>query len=193
MRMPDPFDRTSVVTSGFRWTTFDLTGRFPANWQQEIAAVAAAEAEFREFPRTPSLSREASDVHVISRGRLHAGDLRHNLPWLYGFYRGLFLDLAREMARDEPVTTARDDRYGIVLNVQRGTTMRFECHIDSNPLTGLLFCTDHPAGPAANSSSRTTGPRQKSARSTGTARSSGRTRVTSSSSTGATIRTTPGR
>ena len=24
--------------------------------------------------------------------------------------------------------------------------MRFECHIDSNPLTGLLFCTDHPPG-----------------------------------------------
>ena len=26
--------------------------------------------------------------------------------------------------------------------------MRFECHVDSNPLTGLLFCTDHPAGAA---------------------------------------------
>ena len=50
------------------------------------------------------------------------------------------------MVCDEPVTTARDDRYGIVLNLQRGTTMRFECHIDYNPLTGLLFCTDHPAG-----------------------------------------------
>jgi hypothetical protein len=24
--------------------------------------------------------------------------------------------------------------------------MRFECHIDSNPLTGLLFCTDHVNG-----------------------------------------------
>lgn len=87
--MPDPFDRTSVVTSGFRWTTFDLTGRLPEKWQQEIAAVAAAEAEFREFPRTPSLSREAADVHTISRGRLHAGDLRHNLPWLYRLYRGI--------------------------------------------------------------------------------------------------------
>ena len=39
-----------------------------------------------------------------------------------------------------------DDRYGVVLNVQQGTGMRFECHVDSNPLTGLLFCTDHPAG-----------------------------------------------
>jgi hypothetical protein len=24
--------------------------------------------------------------------------------------------------------------------------MRFECHVDSNPLTGLLFFTDHPDG-----------------------------------------------
>ena len=24
--------------------------------------------------------------------------------------------------------------------------MRFECHVDSNPLTGLLFCSDHYAG-----------------------------------------------
>ncbi len=24
--------------------------------------------------------------------------------------------------------------------------MRFECHVDSNPLTGLLFCTDQSAG-----------------------------------------------
>jgi hypothetical protein len=39
-----------------------------------------------------------------------------------------------------------DDRYGVVLNVQRGNTMRFECHVDSNPATGLLFFTDHPAG-----------------------------------------------
>ncbi len=41
---------------------------------------------------------------------------------------------------------ARDDRYGVVLNVQRGPTMRFECHVDSNPLTGLLFCTKSPGG-----------------------------------------------
>jgi len=24
--------------------------------------------------------------------------------------------------------------------------MRFECHVDSNPLSGLLFFTDHPQG-----------------------------------------------
>lgn len=146
MRMPDPLNRTSVVTSGFRWITYDVSSRLPTDWQLDVAAAAAAEAEFREFPRTPVLSREAADVHTISRGRLHAGDLQHNLPWLHGLYRRLFLELAQEAACGEPVSTARDDRYGVVLNVQRGTVMRFECHIDSNPLTGLLFCTDHPAG-----------------------------------------------
>ena len=34
----------------------------------------------------------------------------------------------------------------MVLNVLRGSTMRFECHVDSNPVTGLLFFTSHPAG-----------------------------------------------
>lgn len=134
-----------VMSPPFRWMTFDLTSLLPGGWQQAVA-VAASGAEFGQFPRTPSLSREAAHVRTISRGRLHAGDLRRNLPWLYELYQDLFLDLAREVVPDEPVTTAGDDRYGIVLNVQRGTGMRFECHIDSNPLTGLLFCTDHPAG-----------------------------------------------
>jgi hypothetical protein len=132
------------VTPGFRWTTFDLTSQLPADWQQEIVA-AAARADFRDFPCTPILSRESADVQHISRGRVYASDLRRTLPWLYKLYQDYFLDLARAVC-PEPVAAALDDRYRIVLNVQRGTTMRFECHVDSNPLTGLLFCTDHRTG-----------------------------------------------
>lgn len=128
----------------FRWTTFDLTGSFPPGWQHDILALAA-EADFRKFPRTPVLSREAPEVRHIHRGRVHADQVRERLPWLHQSYRGVFLELAGE-ASTERVSAARDDRYGVVLNVQRGTGMRFECHVDSNPLTGLLFCTDHQAG-----------------------------------------------
>jgi hypothetical protein len=133
-----------VMSLAFHWTTFDLASRLPGTWRHEIAAVAV-EADFREFPRTPILSRESQDVEHIFRGRVDAADVRQYLPWLYRLYRERFLELARD-ACAEPVVAARDDRYGIVLNVQRGTEMRFECHVDSNPLTGLLFCTDHPAG-----------------------------------------------
>lgn len=132
------------MPSRFHWTTFDLTGYLPAGWQQDIGA-AAVEADFREFPRTPILSREATGVQRISRGRVHANQVRDRLPWLYEAYRGGILDMAGA-ACAEPVAAAADDRYGVVLNVQRGTSMRFECHVDSNPLTGVLFCTDHAAG-----------------------------------------------
>ncbi len=128
----------------FRWTTFDVNDLLPRGWRRDVVTLAR-DGDFRLFPRTPVLSREAAGVPGIPRGRVHADQVRQRLPWLHELYRGAFLDLARQ-ACAEPVVTARDPRYGLVLNVQRGTSMRFECHVDSNPLTGLLFCTDHTAG-----------------------------------------------
>jgi hypothetical protein len=132
------------MLSRFRWITFDVTDLLPPDWQRDVLTVAAS-ADFREFPRTPILTREAEEVKFISRGRVHANQVRRDLPWLQTLYLGTFLDLAQQ-AWHEPVVTAHDSRYGLVLNVQRGTDMRFECHIDSNPLTGLLFLTSHEAG-----------------------------------------------
>jgi hypothetical protein len=130
------------MSSRFHWTTFDLNSQLPPGWEQDVR-VAAAAADFRDFPRTPVLSREAADVLHIWRGRVHADQVQQLLPWLYRFYRDGFLELAGE-ACGERVMAAGDDRYGVVLNVQRGTSMRFECHIDSNPLTGLLFSVIRP-------------------------------------------------
>ena len=128
----------------FFWSTVDVSALLPGGWHSEISAVAA-EADFREYPRTPFLSREAADIEHVTRGRVRADKIQGALPWLYRLYRNEFLELAAR-AWKEPVKAAADDRYGVVLNVQRGKTMRFECHVDSNPLTGLLFLTDHPAG-----------------------------------------------
>jgi hypothetical protein len=128
----------------FSWTTFDVTGMLPAQWQQDVRRTAAR-SDVRDFPRTPVISREATDVRHITRGRVHATQVARELPWLRELYRSGFRELAQRAA-DEPVFPARDERYGVVLNVQHGTGMRFECHIDSNPLSGLLFCTDHGPG-----------------------------------------------
>jgi hypothetical protein len=128
----------------FQWTTFDVNGMLPPGWRRDVL-FTAANADFREFPRTPVISREAADVQSVRRGRVHADQVVRELPWLRRFYRSDFRELA-ERAIGGAVVAARDDRYGAVLNVQRGTGMRFECHVDSNPLTGLLFCTDHGPG-----------------------------------------------
>lgn len=127
-----------------RVTSFDVTDMFPGGWREDITEVAAG-AEFRDFPRTPILSREAADVTHITRGRVHAIQVQQGLPWLYKLYRHQFLELAGR-AWGEPIEPALDDRYGVVLNVLRGSKMRFECHVDSNPVTGLLFFTSHSAG-----------------------------------------------
>lgn len=128
----------------FHWTTFDVKRLLPENWQEEVEK-AAIEADFRDYPRTPVLSREAESVAHVTRGRVHAEKVQQRLHWLYKLYRHDFLELAAA-ASAEPIKAAFDDRYGVVLNVQQGKTMRFECHVDSNPVTGLLFLTDHPAG-----------------------------------------------
>ena len=91
------------------------------------------------------ISREANDVQQVVRGRVHADQLVSGLPWLRELYRAVFRELG-EQATGHQVYAAADERYGTVLNVQRGSGMRFECHVDSNPLTGLLFCTDHGPG-----------------------------------------------
>jgi hypothetical protein len=130
--------------TSFRWTTFDLNDWLPANWQKNVLATAEI-ADIRDFPRTPVLSRETPDVQRIPRGRVHADQVREHLPWLYKAYRNEIMELANQVSA-ERVSAAADDRYGLVLNVQRGTKMRFECHVDSNPLTGLLFCTGHASG-----------------------------------------------
>ena len=44
-----------------RVTPFDVTDQFPEGWQKDIAEVAVG-ADFRDFPRTPIISREAAGV-----------------------------------------------------------------------------------------------------------------------------------
>jgi len=126
----------------FGWTAFDVASLFPGDWPDDIKMIAA-DADFRNFPRTPVLSREAADMTYITRGHVPADKVQQKLPWLYKLYRSDFLELANQ-ARGKSVKAALDDRYGIVLNVQLGKTMRSECHVDSNPVTGLLFFTSHP-------------------------------------------------
>ena len=128
----------------FQWTTFDVTGILSPLWQRDVLA-AAVEADVQDFPRTPVISREAAGVQGVLRGRVHADQVAGTLPWLRRLYRTSFRELA-ERVTGGPVAAAHDERYGTVLNVQYGTRMRFECHVDSNPLSGILFCTDHDLG-----------------------------------------------
>jgi hypothetical protein len=79
----------------FWWTAFDVTSLLPRDWPDDIKKVAC-EADFRSYPRTPFLSREAVDIEYINRGRVRADAVQQDLHWLYELYRGEFLSLAQQ-------------------------------------------------------------------------------------------------
>ena len=107
--------------------------------------VADRYAAQRTLLPTSVTSRESSaelEIPVLTVG---GEKVRSELPWLYDLYHDRLRELAQVLT-DEPVTVASDVRYGINLNVQRGQMMRYECHVDSNPIQGMLYFTDHPPG-----------------------------------------------
>lgn len=129
----------------FSWRSYDLSTVLPARWQDSIMELANRRASNRVLMPTHSTSREARDVERLPVSSVSGEALRDELPWLYELYKGLFRDLA-QLGSLEPVVTAIDDSYGAVLNIQRGPHMRYECHVDSNPIEGLLYVTTHPPG-----------------------------------------------
>lgn len=129
----------------FTWKEFDFSGNMPNNWQKEIISFAMENAVSRTIIPTSVTSREASVSIQIPVLTVGGKTIKTKLPWLYDLYEGEFRDIGQTCVA-EPLSVAEDARYAINLNVQRGTEMRYECHIDSNPLEGLLYVTSHPKG-----------------------------------------------
>ncbi|MBV8948480.1 MAG: 2OG-Fe(II) oxygenase [Solirubrobacterales bacterium] len=129
----------------FHWTSFDVRSLLPATWESEIRELARTRRREKDLVPTSVTSRESATVEKVPVMTVAGLIVKEELRWLYALYHGVFRDLAQDCSA-EPVTTARDDRYGVVLNVQEGPAMRYECHVDSNPIEGLLYCTTHAPG-----------------------------------------------
>lgn len=128
----------------FSWRSYDLTSILPKFWQDDVLAVARKKAKHKILLPRSVTSREGDPNLQIPVATVGGGTLRADLPWLFDLYKGLFRDLA-QLGCSEPVSTATTELIGANLNVQTGE-MRYEAHVDSNPIEGLLYCTDHPRG-----------------------------------------------
>ena len=100
---------------------------------------------FRLFVPDALTSREGDRTTPLPICEVGGEVIRQDLPWLYECYRGIFRDLGQRSCK-EKVFTAQCDRYALILNIMRGHSMRYVCHVDSNPLAGLLYVTGHPPG-----------------------------------------------
>lgn len=129
----------------FTWHSYDVNDLLPRGWQESLTKIAEESARSRVLQPKSVTSREASSAIDIPVLTVPGTVLRQDAPWLVRLYEREFLELAQTLA-DEPVSSARDERIQVNLNVQRGTSMRYECHVDSNPIEGLLYVTTLPPG-----------------------------------------------
>ncbi len=131
------------IRTPFRWHTFDVTAELPDGWRDEVVRTAREQAQDRMVGKPSLTSRELPGGAKVLISMVDGRGVGEHLPWLTDLYAGRFRELAQTIT-DETVATAHDPRYGIYLNVQTARQGRFECHVDSNPIEGLLYFTDQP-------------------------------------------------
>jgi hypothetical protein len=129
----------------FLWHCYDLSAELPTGWREQASAAASSLATEKDLVPTSVTSREDMNVTAIPVLTVGGRRVAAELPWLYDLYKTRLRQLAQSVA-PEPVACASDPRYGVTLNIQRGNAMRYEAHVDSNPIEGLLYFTTHPPG-----------------------------------------------
>jgi len=123
----------------------DVRHLLPNDWQEQIIRITQSNYFDKSLIPSSVTSRESSEVPVIKVATVKGSIIRSELSWVKSLYENDFLELGKQTI-NRNVFLAKDERYAYNLNYQYGVNMRYECHVDSNPLEALLYCTDHPSG-----------------------------------------------
>lgn len=140
----------------FHWHVYDVGHLLPEGWAEALLTVAREHAVRRVFRPTMTTAREEADARIP----MHSVDgevLRRAVPWTFELYSGWFKELGERTAEEKLQETSTDNR-ALSLNIQDGITMRYPCHVDSNPMQGLLYlttCTEETGGALVVSRDRT--------------------------------------
>jgi len=122
--------------------------QLPELWAAKIADCTQrhGEAQFLDGRSATSRQRQLGVLPgaVVSVNVVTGKVVATELGWLCDLYRDNVHRLANSLGLGEFVTSP-DERSAVNLNViPRGS--QYEWHVDTNPLTGLLFVTSHPSG-----------------------------------------------
>ncbi|WP_173019447.1 2OG-Fe(II) oxygenase [Streptomyces alkaliphilus] len=124
----------------FRWHVFQVGDFLPDGWIEELLAIAERKSQRRDFRPTMVTAREA-DPGPIPITAVDGDHLAAEAPWLADLYRGWFAEIGATLG-DPTIYPSDNHKVALSLNIQTGTATRYPCHVDSNPLEGLLYLTD---------------------------------------------------
>lgn len=130
----------------FHWWEFDINSFLPKNWDLEITKYVNKNAKKIKLNPTNSItSRESIEIKNLDSLIVDGNQIREDFPWLFNLYESLFLQYA-EKTFNTKVLLSKNDIYALNFNIQKGLKMRYECHIDSNPIQGVFYITTHKKG-----------------------------------------------
>jgi hypothetical protein len=129
----------------FKWATFDVRSLMPAGWDEKLIDAAQRLNQRKEVSPSHVTTREAHDVRGLVIRNVGPLVVEAELPWIRELYDTIFRELA-QLTADEPVSVAKDKGHTLVLNVQTSEDLRYVCHVDTNPIQGLLYVTTQPPG-----------------------------------------------
>jgi hypothetical protein len=124
----------------------DVSALLPADWKEQIHQCSLGSSRWQVLDGASMTSREAEfpDPATPRVGVVTGDIIESELPWLDSLYRQEFLELINRVG-DGDFEPCFDVRAGVNINATpRGA--RYEWHVDSNPMTGLLFATSHSPG-----------------------------------------------
>jgi hypothetical protein len=129
--MPSPFIFSAQVANA---------PLFPPDWVGQVAECSSKYSAVHVLDGKSSTScplpgSMPTTVEVV------AGDtISTRLPWLFALYQGRLRELAA-LFFGRPLFPSLDITNAININALSGAGATYERHVDSNDVTGLLFCT----------------------------------------------------
>lgn len=134
----------------FEWDARSASRYLHEGWQTELIAYTQKNMKLHYIEANDETSREQDRSIKIPTLVVSGNQILEQIPWLYDFYRGPALKMMQEFYRTEELVCAKNPLYAINLQAaydvdNKGTPMRYECHVDWAP-TALLYATSHPPG-----------------------------------------------
>lgn len=117
----------------------DVSPLLPQTWTEEVLVLASRYGFRSELDGGSTTSRESAfGERITSTLNVVDGEIIESaLPWLWDLYHGPLLDLGNQLGLGSFSPSAATVS-AININIQSAGE-RYEWHVDSNPLTGLLF------------------------------------------------------
>lgn len=133
---------TNIPTGTFLLKMLNISslGWLPFDWAEQVACVVDHCTNQTFLDGTGSTSRQKPGSPIIQVGVVTGTDIARELPWLFALYNSEIKCFAESLMPTE-LATSPDIDSAININVVKGIGRSYERHVDSNPVTGLLYAT----------------------------------------------------